>query len=267
MSPLTSSNYGTLSEIFGLAWRLIKRPQMLFEGIYRNPLWLFQVPYYIRKLNAFQVGRSDFLMYLFPQVNPSEMQAHLNEVDNLVNNRQGFFSDFEPPKAGSISLDEGAVLYVLVRLLEPENVVETGPGMGMSSTFILAGLEANNKGHLYSIDLPKPKVAIRQGPDSSPGCLIPEQLRNRWTLLLGKSQERLLPLLKELNEIDLFFHDSLHYFHHQKFEYETVWPWIKRDGLLLTHDVSKPYFSLCQRLNVTPVKFHAMGGINKRSGA
>jgi len=49
---------------------------------------------------------------------------------------------------------QGALLYALVRVFQPEVVVETGVGPGGSSAFILNALERNGFGHLYSIDLP-----------------------------------------------------------------------------------------------------------------
>lgn len=254
----------TFSEFFRLELRRgIKRPRMAIMGVLRNPLWPVQAPYFLLRLSRFELDQPSFVLHMFPETKLGQVQAYLHEIYDLFRNRLGFFSNFQPPRAGSITLDEAAILYTVVRLLRPERVIETGSGSGMSSTFILAGLEMNDKGHLYSIDLPKPQVVVKPSPDSQPGWLIPESLRTRWTLVLGKSEERLLPLLKELGEIDLFLHDSLHYFRHQKFEYETAWSFIRSGGLLLSHDINKPYFSLCQRLNVTPIKFQGLGGIGK----
>ena len=46
------------------------------------------------------------------------------------------------------------LLYALVRYCKPDVFVETGVSHGASSAFILAAMEENQKGHLYSIDLP-----------------------------------------------------------------------------------------------------------------
>ena len=45
-------------------------------------------------------------------------------------------------------------LYFLIRELKPEKIIETGVHRGVSSLFILQALEDNEKGELYSIDLP-----------------------------------------------------------------------------------------------------------------
>ena len=47
-----------------------------------------------------------------------------------------------------------AASYVLVRILKPDIVIETGVGAGVSSWTILHALEENNAGKLISIDLP-----------------------------------------------------------------------------------------------------------------
>lgn len=42
---------------------------------------------------------------------------------------------------------------MLVRILRPTVVIETGVANGISSAFILKALDKNNEGMLYSIDL------------------------------------------------------------------------------------------------------------------
>jgi hypothetical protein len=259
------SEVAKLLRIFKCAlWIAIKRPSAVIKYLHYDPLWLLQAPYFQLKLSRFELSQLDFIAYLFPERH-NEIQAHFGEIYELYSDKQGFFSHFQPPKAGSMTLDEAMLLYVMVRLLRPENVVETGPGSGMSSTFILAALEMNRKGLLYSIDLPKPQVAVKLGQDDKPGWLIPKPLRRRWKLILGKSEAVLPPLLKKLGRIDIFFHDSLHSFKHQKFEYENSWPCIKTGGLLLSHDINKAYFLMCQKLNVVPIRFQGLGGIRKRA--
>lgn len=242
-----------------------KRPEIIITKLLKKPLWPFQVSYSFFKLGHFQLDRLMFLRHLFPETKSTDLQVYLDELDNLLTKPKGLLFNFSPPEVGAPTLDEAAILYTVVRLSQPEKVVETGAGSGTSSSFILAALTMNKKGLLYSIDLPEAVIAFEGGPSGKPGWLIPGKLQARWRLILGKSEDRLLPLLQELDKIDIFFHDSLHYFHHQKFEYETAWPFIKIGGLLLSHDVSLPYISLCRRLNASPVNFQRLGGIHKGS--
>jgi cephalosporin hydroxylase len=124
-------------------------------------------------------------------------------------------------------------LYALVRLTEPDHIIETGVSSGVSSAHFLLGIRRNRRGTLHSIDLPlrqrgerlsprEPHVAIPPGRSS--GWAIPPDLRDGWDLRLGPS-ERLLPaLVEELPSVGLFLHDSRHTAHHLTFELTTIEP-------------------------------------------
>ena len=114
---------------------------------------------------------------------------------------------------GAIGYAEGAYLYALLRSERPDVVVETGVANGFSTAFSLLALQANGIGHLHSIDLPREvgreyeagtffEGEGRAGipPGSEPGWLIPPPLKERWTLILGRSQEELPPLLERLGD-------------------------------------------------------------------
>ena len=126
-------------------------------------------------------------------------------------------------------------LYTMVRILKPEIVIETGVFEGHSSLSILSALKENNKGFLYSIDLPSPDLPSGKVP----GWMVPEHLRKRWDLRAGKSSDLLPTLLDEVKEVDIFLHDSEHSYENMYWEYKTAWTHIKTRGLLLSHDVSQ----------------------------
>jgi hypothetical protein len=111
-------------------------------------------------------------------------------------------------------------LYLLIRAARPRIVVETGVLYGATSAHILAALEANAEGELYSIDLP------HDPREPGPEALVPGHLHRRWALVLGDSRRELPPLLKRLGAIDCFYHDSLHTFEHMTWEYQTVLPYL-----------------------------------------
>jgi predicted O-methyltransferase YrrM len=133
------------------------------------------------------------------------------------------------PSSGEkgITFEEGLSLYLIVRILRPMYVVETGVSAGRSSAFILRGLYDNGEGELYSLD-----------PNPNSGYAIPRHLKGRWKFINATSGECLLKLLEKLKQIDIFLHDSLHTYENMSFEYETAWPFIKLGGILLSHDVS-----------------------------
>ena len=171
------------------------------------------------------------------------------------------------PTGGTMALKEAFTLFTLIRLTKPTIVVETGISQGMSSTAILQGLALNNQGELYSIDLPpEEKRSGSYLPDAQQlGFLVPEDLRQRWHVILGDAKEKLPPLLDRLSRIDIFLHDSLHSPEHMKFEYQTAWPFIKQGGMLLSHDVSMPWVTLCRRLGTLPYHYSRVGGLVKHN--
>ena len=134
----------------------------------------------------------------------------------------------------SATSELAATTYVLIRLLQPDVVVETGVGAGVSSWTILHAMDQNSKGRLVSIDLPTPNTELLP----SVGYLVPTELRDRWELREGPSQRLLPEVLEELREIDIFQHDSRHSYSNQLREYRTAWPFIKTNGLLVSDDVS-----------------------------
>jgi AcrR family transcriptional regulator len=75
-------------------------------------------------------------------------------------------------------------------------------------------------------------------PGSEPGRLIPPPLKERWTLILGRSQEELPPLLERLGTVDTFMHDSEHSFDCMWFEFNAAWPALRPGGVLISDDVN-----------------------------
>ena len=102
--------------------------------------------------------------------------------------------------------------YILVRVLRPRLVVETGTHDGLGSTAVLAALERNaadgSDGRLISIDV-----------DPSTGWLVPDRLRGRYEQLHGDSVE----VLERIDDrIDLAILDSAHVYDHELRELELL---------------------------------------------
>ena len=151
----------------------------------------------------------------------------------------------------------GLVLYSISRTLRPSIVVETGVADGVSSSYILCSLEENKRGRLHSIDL------SRQERQS--GWIIPDYLRHRWQLILGRSSDRLSPLLEKLGTIDVFLHDSEHSYQNMLWEYQTAWAYLRTGGLLLSHNIdSNDAFSdFCQSVKYRGYVVGNLGGVVK----
>lgn len=137
------------------------------------------------------------------------------------------------------------LLYLVTRIAQPEIFIETGVLNGLGSSFILLGLQHNQRGTLYSIDLPPVDLRIiSQGtyplPEGKePGWIIPDYLRDRHQLLLGPA-ERLLPqTLTEQGRVDIFLHDSDHSYSHMMFEMGLAWRYLIPGGFLLADNVEQ----------------------------
>lgn len=126
----------------------------------------------------------------------------------------------------------------LVSLMRPSVVVETGVALGFSTATMLAAMERNGIGHLYSVDLP----SIQYDPSREIGEAVPERLRDRWTLVVGPTQRVLAPLLREVAPIDLYLHDANHAYSEQLREYRAAWPHLREAGVLVSDDVGNPAF-------------------------
>ncbi|MEM3860381.1 MAG: class I SAM-dependent methyltransferase, partial [Candidatus Micrarchaeaceae archaeon] len=122
-------------------------------------------------------------------------------------------------------------IYLLIRIRRPEVVVETGVGeIGMSTTFILQALKANGLGHLYSVD--PDKFYSLYGFHVGTG--IPEDLKIRHTLVVGRSQDKLEELMNRIGHVDFFLHDGDHRYKTKIFEYELAFMHLNAGGFILS---------------------------------
>ena len=71
-----------------------------------------------------------------------------------------------------------------------------------------------------------------------PGWIVEESLRLMWTLIYGKTEVKLLTLLENLKQVDIFLHDSEHSYANMKFEFSSVLNYMKEGSLLLADDAT-----------------------------
>jgi hypothetical protein len=124
-------------------------------------------------------------------------------------------------------------IWLLIRHLQPARVVETGVAHGVTSRFILEGLEKNGKGHLWSIDRPP----MEREWQEQIGIAVNQRLRNRWSYIRGSSRQRLPGLLAQLARIDIFIHDSLHSERNVRFEIDAAWQFLSPGGIVVVDDI------------------------------
>jgi hypothetical protein len=167
-------------------------------------------------------------------------------------------------------------LYVICRTLTPAVVVETGVASGLSSAYILQALEDNASGRLYSIDLPDADteallgvVLTRLPEGKKSGWVVPDWLRPRWDLRIGKSSDLLPPLLAEVRQAQVFLHDSEHSYENMMFEFGQAWPVLANGGFVLSDDVNLPltkgaFYEFARKVGRTPERLYAgFGALRK----
>jgi predicted O-methyltransferase YrrM len=203
----------------------------------------------IRSEVANFLGGRDVLARYEREVRDSSLMDHL--LDRGREHQAAVAESGGGHSLGAIGYTEGVYLYAVLREVRPRVAVETGVANGFSTAFSLLALQANGDGHLHSVDLPREvgrdyePGTFHEGegragipPGSEPGWLIPRELKERWTLILGRTQEELPPLLERLGTIDSFMHDSEHSFECMWFEFNAAWPRLRPGGLLLSDDVN-----------------------------
>lgn len=159
-------------------------------------------------------------------------------------------NDSRVPSTIDASPELAQLCYAIVRLLKPKTVVETGVGRGFTTSHILKALHDNGHGQLYSIELPLLSI----GAERSIGCLVPESVKSRWTLMLGPSLRLLPRLLPKLSSCDVFIHDSDHGYNNQLGEYRLAWRYLPSGGVLVSDDVwNDAFLAAADAFHVHPI--------------
>ena len=179
---------------------------------------------------------------LFPKVNITKDDL-LHQTEELGTEIQVFFEKIDKfefpskhkpyPTDYSILENSRLFLYALCKIIKPKIIIETGVAYGLSTAYILQALYENKSGTLYSIDSEfRPWES-----EFMIGAAIPDELKKHWKFVKGSSTKKLNNLLESVGKIDIFLHDSMHTYKNMLFEFQNAWPYIKRDGFLLSDDV------------------------------
>lgn len=121
--------------------------------------------------------------------------------------------------ADSPRLARRAGWYMIIRALQPDNVVETGTHLGLGTSVIAAALLRNGHGRVTTIDI-----------DADSGYLIDEPYSTVIERRVGSSVD----VLATLSDVDLFLHDSLHTYDYESQELTAVAPNLSADAIVLS---------------------------------
>jgi len=173
------------------------------------------------------------------------------------------------------------VLYVLIRLLQPEICVETGVFYGGNTAFMLNALHKNGYGRLISMDLPALQIAqkgmfVRHSkvgdseflPEGlTAGFIIPDYLKDRWEFF----EEDSLKILENINcSYSFFCHDSEHSREFMLRELELARRGLTPGGSILADDIdwSNGFYEFCVTGKLYPLCLpdNGKGGLRVRTG-
>lgn len=178
----------------------------------------------VRATETIEVRAEDMLRRLGIDV-PSEV---LEEADVLLAelSRRTSAGGLRYPERFAVEQESGRLLYLLVRMLRPGMMVETGVANGASTFLILNAMRRNGAGSLVSVDIA-----------STVGSLLDEEERSssRWDLRViepGGIED----VVATLGPIDIFFHDSDHSYTNVCQELQAAWPRLAPGGLVLGDD-------------------------------
>jgi len=101
--------------------------------------------------------------------------------------------------------------------------------------------------------------------NKSIGFFVPEDLRERWTLILGFSKEVLPSLLDKLKTIDFFFHDSERTYQNMMFEYTFAYKYLSAGGILVSDNVERnsAFDDFCNATKAQYTKLYTRGMVRK----
>jgi len=129
----------------------------------------------------------------------------------------------------------------------------SGVSAGVSSAHLLSGLYKNRGGHLHSMDLPVIHRSEKREKGQSSwtiphnlksGWAVPEFLIKNWDLVLGSSEQLLPKLLRRIDAVDFFVHDSPHSAEHLAFELKKIKRKLHSGSLVVADNTgwpSKPF--------------------------
>lgn len=127
-----------------------------------------------------------------------------------------------------------SAIWCAVLHRQPDVVIETGVAHGISSRIALEALCRNERGRLWSVDLPHP---LNHKLHGQTGVAVTGTCRLRWTYLEGESRRLLPPLVVQVGKAELFIHDSLHTAKNTLFEMEQAASVMPLGGLMLVDDI------------------------------
>jgi hypothetical protein len=190
--------------------------------VLRNPRVALEFVLFDRETSNFTyeiANRGELVATLTSALNaPQEsIQAYIREVDEdlafsrrVQENRRREYG-----RHSRVHFGRRIGWYAAARWLKPRTVIETGTADGLGTAILSRALARNEAdgypGRLISFDV-EPRA----------GWLLDEELSRRTQVVIGDVRET-LPRELHGRTVELFVHDSLHTYEHERFELEVIY--------------------------------------------
>ena len=234
-----------LSKFFIYFHAYLTRPYLWFD-LLRQPYRLIQLSRKREKLNSVSFCQNS-LISLSEAIDTIKVLA---SSDSEINDYNFTTQDLPSHFPGGANPE---FLYVVVRLLQPSIVIETGVGFGISSSAILTALHQNNFGHLYSIDRP---AFLNDQRDADVGSAVHNSLYSRWSFIRGVDRDHLPRLFTSLsfNGPLVFHYDSDKSYFGRYWAFNLAYCSIPSGSLIISDDSSDnmAFFDFCKLYSLTP---------------
>jgi predicted O-methyltransferase YrrM len=124
----------------------------------------------------------------------------------------------------------GRLLQWMIRVVEPENIIEIGTSVGYSALWMASALKKNGKGHLWTIESHKARFERAQSN-------ISEAEMGEWITQINHHAPEVFsdPEVQLPEQIDLAFFDATKMEHQDYFD--AIRPRMKKGGMIIVDNV------------------------------
>jgi predicted O-methyltransferase YrrM len=143
-------------------------------------------------------------------------------------------------------------IYHLVKNTNAQKIIETGVAYGWSSLSILLAIKDTSNALLISNDMPY----ISMNNEDYVGCIVPENLKDKWELQRLPDIKGIPLALKKLNNsIDFCHYDSDKSYTGRMWATPLLWKALKKDCFLVSDDINDnlAFKHFSESVNRTPV--------------
>lgn len=131
----------------------------------------------------------------------------------------------------SVPHEWGLLMFKIIRSFKPEVCIELGTCLGISSSYLASALEINKKGHVITIEgVPSYAKIAKENFDK----LGLKRVRTE----IGRFQDVLDDILKEIKTVDYAFIDG----HHDEIAtinyFNKIYPFLSQDAIIMFDDIN-----------------------------